>query len=139
MGVPIEGRNGRFQVAGVNANVEQFTAELSTDRVDATGFEDQNATTGRTYQNVTDGVDYCRANVKGYVDASAMPSSGFGFTQGALLTNVYLYLHKTQASGLRRIAMPVAKVFKVNYSVQVKDKIMYDMDIENVGIFASPA
>lgn len=138
MGVPIEGRNGRFQVNGVNANVEQFTAELSTDKVDATGFEDQSAVTGRTAQVITDGIDYCKANVKGYVDATAMPPA-FGFSQGTVLVNVFLYLHKTQASGLRRVAMPFAKVIKITYSVQVKDKIMFDMDIENTGVFASPA
>lgn len=133
----IEGRNGRFQVNGVNANVEKFTGDLSTDRVDATGFEDQSAVTGRTAQVVTDGVDQCKVTVNGYVDAAAMPA-GFGFTQGAVLVNVFLFLHKTAAAGLRRISMPLAKVFKVNYSVQVKDKIMFSLDLENTGPFTGP-
>lgn len=133
----IEGRNGRFQVAGVNANVEQFDGDLSTDRVDATGFEDQNSTTGRTAQVVTDGIDMCKATVNGYVDAAAMPAS-FGFSQGTVLVNVFLYLHKTGGGGLRRIAMPYAKVFKVRYSVKVRDKIMFSLDIESTGAFTGP-
>lgn len=137
MATPIEGRNGRFQVNAVNANVEKFTGKLSTDRVDATGFENQNATTGRTAQVVTDGIDKCVATVDGYVDADAMPS-GFGFSQGTVLTNVFLYLHKTAGGGLRRIAMPSARVFEVNYSVQVKDKIMFSLNIENSGDFTGP-
>ena len=133
----IEGRNGRFQVAGANANVEEFNGELSTDRVDATGFEDQSAVTGRTAQVVTDGIDYCKARVKGYVDASTMPTT-FGFSQGTVLVNCFLFLHKTAAAGARRISMPLAKVFKINYSVRVKDKIMFDLDIENTGPFTGP-
>lgn len=133
----IEGRNGRFQVAGANANIEKFEGDISTDHVDATGFEDQSPVTGRTAQVVTDGVDYCKVTANGYVDAAAMPV-GFGFTQGAILVNVFLFLHKTAAGGLRRISMPTAKVFKVHYSVQVKDKIVFSLDLENTGPFSGP-
>lgn len=133
----IEGRNGRFQVNGVNANIEKFQGKIGTDRVDATGFEDQSAITGRTAQVVTDGIDACKVTADGYVDAAAMPA-GFGFTQGAILTNVFLFLHKTAGGGLRRISMPLAKVFEVNYSVQVKDKIMFSLNLESTGPFTGP-
>lgn len=133
----IEGRNGRFQINAVNANVEYFTGEASTDRVEATGFEDQLAATGRTQQVITDGIDRAIVNVKGYVDAAAMPST-FSLTQGAILTNVFLYLHKTGGGGLRRLAITRAIVLKVNYTVQVKDKIMFDVNIESSGTAGTP-
>jgi len=134
----IEGRNGRFQVNGANANVEKFTVEVSTDRVEATGFEDQLAASGRTQQVLTDGVDRAVGNVQGYVDTAALPAT-FGFTQGTILTNVFFFLHKTAAAGLRRIAISRAIVLKVNYSVQVKDKIMFDLNIESSGLGGAPA
>lgn len=132
------GRHGRFQVGGVNANVEKWNGRASTDRIEATGFEDQSAITGRTWQVLTDGsVDKVVAQVEGYVDAAAMPAS-FGFTMGAVLTNVFLYLHKTGGGGLRRIAMANAVVLEVGYSVQVKDKVMFSLSIESTGAVVLP-
>lgn len=137
---PIEGRNGRFQVNTFNANVEQFSGEVSTDRVDATGFEDQIAATGRTEQVIVDGIDKAVVNVKGFVDASQMPAgANLNLKQGSVLTNVFLYLHKTAGGGLRRLAISRALVLKVNYTVQVKDKIMFDCNIESSGVSGTPA
>jgi len=130
MATPIEGRRGRFQVDGSNAYVEEFSGTLETDRVECTTFEHQDAVTGRTAQRITDGVDKATVNVKGYVDADAMPAT-WGFTQGGDLTNVKLFFNKSVAG--RCVVLSAAKVLRVNYSVRVHDKIMFDLNIESNG------
>ena len=136
---PIQGRRGRFEFgAGLRANIQEFSGSIETDRVDVTGFEDQNVITGRTSPRVTDGIDKCVVHCKGYVDATnnnTMPK-GMGITKGAVLTNVKLFLNK--AVGARCITLAQAVVFKVNYVVTIKDAVKYDVNIESNGDITDP-
>ena len=129
-GTPIQGRYGRFQVNGVTANVERFNGNIETDIVPATGFEDQDAASGRTVEVVTDGLDRMTATIEGYVDASAVPYS-FSFTQGSILSNVKLVLTKLVAA--RCITASRCIVRKINYQVNVKDVIKFSLDIQTSG------
>lgn len=133
----IEGRNGRFRLNNDDdANVEKFSGKITADRVDVTTFEDQLGD-GRTVQSITCGVQKCVCTIDGYVDSSQMPTK-IGIRAGALLKDVFLFLHKTVGAG-RRISMPLARVLEVHYVVQIKDKIMFSLNIESTGSFTEPS
>lgn len=134
MATPIAGKYGRFQVNGSNANVEEWSASMSIDIIDANGFEDQVTATGRLSEVVVSGIDRVSATVRGYVDADALPTS-FGFFPGTALTNVKLYVKKSLTAVL--VTLPAAVVSKVNFSTKIKDKVMFDLEIRGNGAFSS--
>ena len=92
--VPISGRAGRTEAAGVRWNFDDCEVEFSTVTGEITGFEDQQGD-GRTPTNRADGNDDFKGTISGFIDTTApggMPSTTF--KQGSMLTNLKIFLDK---------------------------------------------
>jgi hypothetical protein len=96
MGVTaINGRMGRVQTNGTNWNFDDCNVKIFTTTGKTTGFEDQ-AGNGRTPENRTSGNDDITGSISGFIDSASMP--GVTFTQGAILTNLKIFLDKNTAA-----------------------------------------
>ena len=144
----IQGRYGRFQVNNQYVNAMDWDAEIKTDIIVITGFEDQNAidptkaSSGRTANVKTDGCDDCTATLNAYVDKIQLLGTignnlaPLGIQQGTVLSGVKLYMYKGDATAL--IQMPLAIVRSIKYTGQVKEAFKYTLQIENTGPFCGP-
>ena len=140
MATAVSGRRGRFQIAGTNYYVEQWSVSDQTDIIETTSFEDQNAVTGRTARTLIDGVDQATISVKGYFDADIAAASGFAtggvFCPGTDVTNVKLFVNKS--IGNNCWTFTTAKVARVNSQGQVRGRFEFDLTLESNGTYTRP-
>lgn len=130
---PINGRMARASFNGQVLNFDDCNVIFSTTTGEITGVEDQNAPTGRVPVRRTDGTDDFKGCVSGFIDAAIMPASAAQpFTQGAILTNIKIFLDKNTAA--RWAGTTRAIVRQVTYHPKQTDVAQrVSIEIENAG------
>lgn len=139
-GVPVTGPRGRVQSNGTNLNAGEWSVDPKADMVDVTTFEDVH-TDGNTYQQNMDGKRSATGMFKMYFDSKAGndPHVSLGIVQGALLTNLKLYVDKAAAARCWTFAK--AKVVGTPSSARVQGSNAVEVTVNFVsqGPFTPPS
>lgn len=129
---PITGKAGRFQCGAGIISFEDCNAEMSVERIEVTGTEDQQAD-GGTPQNLAAGIRSLKGSLTASVNADQLAAGFLGIIDGSLLTNLKIFLDKNSAN--RYVGCSFAAVLSVRYQGRIKDKWIYMINFESTGGF----
>ena len=130
MGTPISGTDGRFQINGINLNVEEFEAEETTTDTDTTSFEDAGYETGVTSTRVLE------VTGRGYWDAGQNPHSNPpNLVPSQNATSVVLFVSKSLNY---RVTCATMRVLRIKITGRVKGRIDFEFSMKSQGAFFLP-
>lgn len=126
MATPVAGKEGRFQIGGVNLQLNSWKINFTADDLPTRTFESSGYDSGIT------GFIGAEIDIEGYFDLDQTPhASPPGFRPGAIITgSIYLYVRQT---GNRRYRFTSVRVLSVPIQNEVEGKVMYQVKMKSNG------
>jgi hypothetical protein len=125
-GTPIAGYEGRFQIGGVNLQLNSWKINFTADDLPTRTFESDGWDSGIT------GFAGAEIDIEGYWDGDQPPHTDpLTFVAGEIITTpIYLYVRKT---GSRRYRFNSVRILSVPVQNECENKVMYQVKMKSNG------